>query len=161
MALGYAFQNYDKKTMARVIGTNLPISRKSAREIGVFIKNKQIDSMISYLQKVAEGSASIPYGRANKKRAHHAPFGPAGFPRKSSLQIVSLLESLKSNAQAKGMNTSHLFVIHAAAHKGARLMHPGGRERKNTHFEIVAQEKTEQKGKNESQKTINEKRGKK
>src|SRR3989338_26010 len=137
--IGYAFQNYDKKTMARVVGTNLPVSRKFAREIGVFIKNKQVDSMINYLQKAAEGYAPIPYSRFNKKRAHHAPFGPAGFPRKASLQIISLLNSLKSNAQTKGINTSKLFVIHAAAHKGARLFHPGGRERKNTHFEIVAQ----------------------
>ncbi len=153
--VNYSFQNYDSKTMARVAGINLSISRKSAREIGVFIKNRQIDAAITYLEKVAEGNAPLPYGKFNKKTAHHAPFGPAGYPRRASHAIIGLLQSLKSNAQSKGINTSKLFVIHCAAHKGSRIFHPGGRERKNTHFEIVAQEKE---AKSEGRKTKNEKR---
>lgn len=149
----YSFQNYNPKTMARVMGTNLAISRKSAREIGIFIKNRKVDWAIDYLQKVAEGKAPIPYARFNKKTAHHNPFGPAGFPKNASTQIIRLLNSLKNNAQSKGMNTSNLFVINTAAHKGTRLFHPGGRERKNTHFEIVAEEKEAKKTKDEKQIT--------
>lgn len=156
--VNYAFQNYDSKTMARVAGTNLAISRKAAREIGVFIKNRQIDTAISYLEKVAEGKAPLPYGKFNKKTAHHAPFGPSGYPHRTSLAIINLLRSLKNNAQSKGINTSKLFVIHAAAHKGARLFHPGGMERKNTHVEIVAQEKEV---KNEKRKARSGKQDKK
>lgn len=140
MAMGYAFQNYDPKKMVRVIGTNLNISRKTARDIGVFIKNKELDLATGYLQKVAGGVAPIPYARFNKKTAHHKPFGPAGFPKRASMQTIKLLNSLKNNALSKGMNAKNLIIIHAAAHKGTRLFHPGGRERKNTHFELVARE---------------------
>ncbi len=138
--VGYAFQNYDSKKMVRVAGTSLSISRKTSRDIGAFIKNRKVDWAISYLEKVAAGDAPVPYAKFQKKTAHHAPFGPAGYPRKASLEIISLLNSLRSNAQSKGMNTTNLTVIHTAAHKGARIFHPGGRERKNTGFEIVAQE---------------------
>src|SRR3989344_4780136 len=124
----YALQNYDKKTMARVIGTNLTISRKTCRDIGVFIKNRKVEWVISYLEKVAEGTAPVPYARFNSKTPHHAPFGPSGYPKKASLEIINLLNSLKHGAQAKGLNTSKLVIIHAAAHKGARLFHPAGRE---------------------------------
>ncbi|HIH14248.1 MAG TPA: 50S ribosomal protein L22 [Nanoarchaeota archaeon] len=141
----YALQNYDKKTMARVIGTNLTISRKTCRDIGVFIKNRKVEWVISYLEKVAEGTAPVPYARFNSKTPHHAPFGPSGYPKKASLEIINLLNSLKHGAQAKGLNTSKLVIIHAAAHKGARLFHPAGRERKNTHFELAATEMEEKK----------------
>ncbi len=148
MAVGYAFQNYDQKSMVRVKGTYLPISRKDAREIGATIKNMPIEKAIQYLKRVEEKTQAVPVTMYNKKAAHHTGQGPSWFPVRAAGFTIRLLESLKSNAQQKGMGTKNLVIIHAAAQKGPRRTHStlrrkSGQERKITHFEIIAREAEE------------------
>ncbi len=150
MGIGYAFQNYNSKSMARVKGTYMPISRKDAREIGATIKNMQIEKAIAYLKRVEEKTQAVPVTMYDKKAAHHTNTGPSWFPVRAATATIKLLESLKSNAQQKGMGTKNLVVIHTAVQKGPRRTHntlrrKSGQERKITHFEIVAEEREEKK----------------
>jgi ribosomal protein uL22 len=150
----YSFQNYDPKNMAKVIGTVLPISHKKSREIAKAIKNKQIDKAMTYLEQVTEKKQAVPYKRYNRDVPHKpGKVAAARYPIKTAQYIIKLLKSLKSNAQDKGLDTTKLTIVHAAAQKGDRRTHNGRRrtERKNTHFELVAQEK-EQKPKKKPKK---------
>lgn len=130
--------------MAKVIGTALPISHKISREVAKFIKNRQIDKAMNVLKQVTEKKQAVPYKRYNRDIPHKPGKMAAGrYPIKTSEQIIKLLKSLKSNAQNKGLDTTKLIIVHAAAQKGEKRMRFGRqrRERKNTHFELVAEEK--------------------
>lgn len=141
----YSFQNYDEKNMVSVVGRSLPVSFKYCYEIANFIKGKKIDFAIQYLKKVLDKKVSIPFKRFVRDTAHK-PGGQVGkYPYNASKEVIALLESLKSNAQAKGLDTTKLVAIHAAAQKGALLRHQtlrkkSGKVRKNTHFELIAKE---------------------
>jgi len=160
----YAYQGYDANEMARIVGTSMPISTKTSIEIAAFIKGKQIDKAISYLQEVIEGKKAIPFKKHVKKIPHRKGMRTGRYPKKASKYIVDLLLGLKSNAQNKGLDTSKMIIVHAAAQKGPIAFHSGRQrlKRKNTHFEIVAKEvkeiktkktkKVEKKSKEEAKK---------
>jgi large subunit ribosomal protein L22 len=154
----YSFQKYNPKNMAKVIGTTLPISHKVSREIARSIKDKQIDKAMDFLQQVTEKKQAVPYKRYNRDVPHRPGKIAAGrYPIKASQHIIKLLESLKSNAQNKGLDTTKLIIVHAAAQKGEKRMH-GGRtrgERKMTHFELVGEEKEIKEKKTKKQKKQN------
>lgn len=149
----YSFQNYDEKSMVSIVGRSLPVSFKNCYEIANFVRGKKVDFSIQFLKKVLEKKVSIPFRRFVRDTAHR-PGGQVGkYPYNASKEVIALLESLKSNAQAKGMDTTKLVAIHAAAQKGALLRHQtlrkkSGKVRKNTHFEIIAKE-VEEKAKKE------------
>jgi large subunit ribosomal protein L22 len=127
--------------MARVAGTNLPVSTKATIEIAAFIRGKQIDKVIEYLQRVVEKKAAIPYKRY--KEVGHRP-GMAGgrYPKNASMEIIKLLNRLKKDAASKGLDSAKLHIIHSAACRGATLWHYGRRRtrRKNTRIELIARE---------------------
>jgi len=152
----YAFQKFDPKEMVRVVGRSLPISTKASVEIAAFIKGKQIDKAITNLEKVVEGKLAVPYKRYVKDIPHRKGAGmrTGRFPKKASKHIIVLLKSLRSNAQNQGLDTSKLFIIHAAAQKGPIVFHYGRRrtKRKNTHFEIVAKQIEKEEKKKTSKK---------
>lgn len=142
--MGYSFQNYNPKNMVRVLGKTLPMSTKASVNVAAHIKGKQVDKVLNYLKAVIETRAAIPYKRYNRDIPHKPGkgFGPGRYPKKVSEHVIELLEKLKSAAATKGLDTSKLTVIHAAAQKGPVVWHYGRRriKRKNTHFEIVAKE---------------------
>lgn len=142
----YSFQKYNPKNMAKVIGTLLPISSKTSREVAKAIKNKQLDKAITYLERVTELKQAVPYKRYNRDVPHRPGKMAAGrYPVKTSEHIIKLLHSLKSNAQNKGLDTTKMVIVHAAAQKGENRARYGRKRavRKNTHFELVAEETTE------------------
>lgn len=135
--------------MAKIVGISLPISTKTSIEVAAFIKGKQIDKAISYLQQVVSGKKAIPFKKHVRDIPHRKGMRTGRFPKKVSEYVIDLLQGLKSNAQDKGLDTSKMIIVHAVAQKGAIIFHSGRRrlKRKNTHFEIVAKEMKEEKKK--------------
>jgi len=143
----------------QVAGRNLPISRKLGREIAIFIKGKMADRAIGELNRVAKGELAIPYVRFNKDTPHRKGDMMSGrFPKKSSLEIIKLIESLKANAENKALDSDSIKIIHASCQHSAKAWHYGrhrGRKRKLAHFELVgveAEEKEKRYGKKKEEK---------
>ena len=138
----------------QVAGRNLPISRKLGREIAIFIKGKMADRAIDELNRVAKGELAIPYVRFNRDTPHRKGNMMSGrFPKKSSLEIIKLIESLKANAENKALDSDAIKIIHASCQHGTKAWHYGrhrGRKRKLAPFELVgveAEEKEKRYGK--------------
>ncbi len=134
------------KTMAKAKGTNMPVSEKDLREIGMTIKNMPVEKAIKYLERVTNLEQAVPYTRFNKKQTHkRGVAGPANYPVLAAKRVISLLELVKSNAQQKGLGTAALTVIHTSAQRGPGAFHRtqrrnAGHKRKNSHFELVVAE---------------------
>lgn len=128
--------------MARVAGVSLSISTKTSVEVASFIKGKQIDKAIAYLEQVVVAKKAIPFKKRVKDIPHRKGMRTGRFPKKVSEHFIKLLNGLKSNAQDRGFDTSKMIIVHAVAQKGTIVSHYGRRrtERKNTHIEIIAKE---------------------
>jgi len=139
MAWNYSYQKkWESNTMAKAAGTWLPISPKTTREILAYIKNKNAQNMIKYLQKVAERKAPIPYKRFNKDRGHRKGIGPGGYPVKASTHVIKILQDAIANAENKGLDAEHLTIIHAVTHRALSKERKRG---KYAHIEIILEEK--------------------
>lgn len=144
----YSYQGETKGTV-RVIGSNLPISWKVGREIAVFIKGKMLERALKEMKEVSELKRAIPYLRYKRSMPHRKGSIMVGkFPVAASGVIISLLNSVKANADNLAMDTENLQIIHAACQHGPIAFHYGrhrGVHRKLAHFEIVAKEAEEKK----------------
>jgi len=129
--------------LARVFGKNLPISFKKSVEVARFIKYLPIHLAKKYLQEVIELKRPVPFRRYKRDVPHRRELQgyPVGrYPVKVCKYFLKLLNSLEKNAQFLGLDTSRLFIIHASAHKGPKIL---GRirtrtvERKNTHVLLI------------------------
>jgi large subunit ribosomal protein L22 len=160
MVKGISMQAYDGKTMAKVIGKNLPVSKKVAYEVTNHIRGRTIEKAIAILKDVQAMKTPVPYKRYNKDTPHRkGDFASGRFPEKAARYIIPLLKSLKSNADDKGL-TGDLILVHSAANMTAKR-HRAGRIRgvkRTTHVEFVAapitkKEETKQKPKVEKKET--------
>jgi len=133
---------------AQVVGRNLPISRKIGREIAVFIKGKTATRAIDELKRVADGDLAISYKRFNQDTPHRKGHIMSGrFPKKASLEIAKLIESLKANAEQKALDVDAIKIVHASCQHGTLAWHYGRkrrRRRKLAHFELVGIEVEEE-----------------
>ncbi len=150
----------DEKDIAVINGKNIEISRKVGREVAVFIKGKTVEKAISDLEKVIKKELVIPYKKYKLSVPHRRgdKVATGRYPANASMLIINLLNGLRTNAEAKGLNTSALTIVHAACQHGPIAWRYGRqrrRRRKLAHFEIVAKE-TEKK-KEERKKTVVEK----
>lgn len=140
----YAFKDYNKESMARVLGKDISISTKHSVLICNALRNKPVKRAKALLENVIEKREAIPYTRYNKDTAHKpGKIGPGKYPMKACGEILALLKSAVSNAQFKGLNTDRLEVVHVCAHMASRPFHYGRQRRrltKRTHIEIVLKE---------------------
>ena len=147
MARGISMQTYDGKTMAKVIGTNLPVSKKIAYEVTNHIRGRPVDKAIALLQDVQKLKTPVPYKRYNRDTPHRkGDFAAGRFPEKAARFIIPMLESLKANAENKGL-TGELILVHAAAHMTGKRHRYGRIQglKRTTHIELVAAPKVEKK----------------
>ena len=161
MARGISMQTYDGKTMAKVIGTNLPVSKKIAYEVTNHIRGRPVDKAIALLQDVQKLKTPVPYKRYNRDTPHRkGDFAAGRFPEKAARFIIPMLESLKANAENKGL-TGELILVHAAAHMTGKRHRYGRIQglKRTTHIELVAAPKVEKKkpAKKESKPKVEEK----
>jgi len=149
MAGTYAFKGYDEERMARVLGRNLSISTKQSIEICNFIRKKNLQFAKARMQDVLNMKAAIPFKRFNDGVGHRPGKIAAGrYPQNACKAFLKMLESVETNAQQKGLNTSDLIIIHTCAQKGSSNPHYGrnrGRMMKNSHVEIIVEERSEKK----------------
>ncbi|MEA2036384.1 MAG: 50S ribosomal protein L22 [Nanoarchaeota archaeon] len=144
MNYDYATKDYNKESMARVIGKSLPISTKFSIEICDYIRSKTTAEAKKLLKQVAEGKKAMPFKKFNRDLSHKKSIGPGRYPKKPALEIIQLLESVEANAQFKGLNTSNLQIKHICAHLASRPWRYGRQRRrktKRTHLEIIVEEK--------------------
>ena len=140
-------QAYDGKTMAKVIGRNLPVSKKIAYEVTNHIRGRPVDKAIALLQDVQKLKTPVPYKRYNRDTPHRkGDFAAGRFPEKAARYIIPLLESLKANAENKGL-TGELIIVHSAANMTGKRHRYGRIQgiKRTTHVEFVAAPKVEKK----------------
>ncbi len=162
----YAFKGYDKESMARAVGMNMPISHKSAIEICNYVKGKKLQRVKEVLQQVIKKKVAIPYKRFTGGAGHRHGIGSGKYPVKASQNILAVLENAEINAQQKGLNTANLIIRHISSQGGSRQPHYGrhrGRKFKRTHVEVMLAEegsgktRAAEEGKNEPPKQLEKK----
>jgi large subunit ribosomal protein L22 len=130
---------------AKVIGRNLEVSTKHLVEIGSFIKGRKLINAKDLLSKVLEKKVAVPFKRFNKDVGHKKGRIAAGrYPYNASEEVIGLLNSLRANAEAKGLNEADLVINYFSASKGERRWHAGRHRRrktKSTNVEIRVKEK--------------------
>lgn len=127
--------------MARANGTNLPISLKKSVEVARAIRGKTLSHAVSYLEKVAEQKAVIPYVRFNQEMPHKKGKGisTGGYPVKVAEEFLRLVRNAEKNASDKEL-TGKLYVLSASARKGNNRYRMGryiGRKMKSTNAEVI------------------------
>ena len=97
------------------------ISYKDAVEVLDAIRGKKLEDAKRILQDVIRMRRPVPYRRFYGKVGHRRGMGPGRYPVKAAKAILKVLESAEANAEYKGLDTSRLWVVHAAAHKGTKI----------------------------------------
>lgn len=143
MKYRYAFRT-DKENVVKVVGRDVNMSRKQAIEMCDFVRNKPVAKMIPILEKVQDQKLAIPFHRFTEGAGHKKGVGMASgkYPFTGSAVFISLLKSLETNAQNKGLG-SNLLIIHACAQQATRPFHSGRKRRirmKRVHVELAAEE---------------------
>ncbi|HJW96881.1 MAG TPA: uL22 family ribosomal protein [archaeon] len=115
----YAF-NPDAKTSVRVYGRSLNISHKSSQILCGRITGMNLEKAKRLLENMVSGKHSLD----------------GKYYTNASVQILSLLKSGESNAEAKGLDTSRLLV-HASSHKGYMFMRPRRLKMRRTRKKIT------------------------
>jgi len=143
-----------KKSYAKAIAANAPVSWKFSLEICREIKGKPLGKAKSFLERVISHDQWLPLRRYTKDMAHrrgtptsHTKTGR--FPERCCRAWVKLLEQVKANADYKGLDAEKLVVVHAVASQGVgRQSHQsqgriGGKTRKKkaAHLEVVVAER--------------------
>lgn len=141
MAYKYAYQKYDDKMMARAFRANLGISLKKSVEVSKYIKGRDINQAIRFLEDVVSLKRAVPYTRYNQEMAHQKGKGVStgGFPVKVAVEFIKLLKLAQKNAIDKELN-SDLVVLEVSARKGSAFYKPGrhnGRKSKRAHVEVI------------------------
>lgn len=141
----YAYHGTEENT-ARVVGRSLSVSHKQSIEICNSIRGKETQRAKTILQEAIDGKQAIPFTRFNTDMGHKSGErrGPGRYPRKCAKAILELIESAESNAQFKGFSTKNLVIKHICSQKAPGTWHYGRQRRrqaKNTHVEIVVEEK--------------------
>ena len=141
----YSYQHEDERT-AKAFARSVRISSKEAYEVGNALRNLTLDRAKKFLANVIEQKEAVPYKRFNHGVPHRAEIGPGRYPRNTSQSFLKLLNEVEANAEAKGLNSSALKLIHVATQK-ARSNYGNfkgsRRESPNVHIEIVVQETAE------------------
>lgn len=93
-----------------IVNGTINASTKYCVNIGKYVKGKNLDNIINYLEKVMQKKVCVPWKTNNDKVPHKKGMGPGKYPVKASKEIIKLLKSVKSNAKNKGMNEDKLLI---------------------------------------------------
>jgi len=138
----YSF-NYNKESMAKALGRNLPISIKQSAEICSFIRGMNLMKGKELLNEVIYKRKAVPFRRFNMDMGHKTGIGPGRYPIKASKEILKILETVESNAVSNDLNKDKLVITHINAQKASSPWHFGRHRRrkmKRTHIEVVVKE---------------------
>ncbi len=149
----YQAKPKNEKKSAKAIAKNQPVSTKYATELCREMKNKKLSNVEKRLQRIIEKKEFLPLRTYNKKVAHRKGDSVSGvksgrFPEKLCKITTTLLESVKANADFKGLDSENLLITHCFASRGfgRRSVQPKGhisgkrRRSKSTHIEVIVTE---------------------
>lgn len=98
------------------------ISPKHSIEIAGFIRDKQVNEAIAYLNDVIALKKAIPFKRFNRNVAHKRGlpdnWDAGRYPVKASKTFIRLLESIKKNAEYLGLDAENMKIVHVSANRG-------------------------------------------
>lgn len=121
---GYSVQGLDPERTALASGRDLRVSFKKMVELCAAIRGRKLDEAMKLLEDVVAMRRMIPFRRFRRKRAHHGSIDghpSGGYPVKAARELLKVLRNAENNAENKGLDTSRLYVVHAAAQKGTRI----------------------------------------
>ena len=132
MKLGYAFKPESEGFVAKAQGVELRIKFKHAIEICAAIRGRRVEDAISFLEKVIDGKALVPFKKTkthggHKKGLDKWPYGKQ--PVKATRVVLEVLKSARSNAEFRGLNLESCVVISAVALRSRKTLRvkPKGR----------------------------------
>ena len=102
-------------------GRDLRISYKAAVEVLKEIRGKKVDKAKQILEDIIEMKRAVSYKRYYGKVGHRRGMGPGRYPVKAAKAILSIIENAEANAEFKGLDTTRLWIVHAAAFQGMKL----------------------------------------
>ncbi|CDR45853.1 CYFA0S20e00936g1_1 [Cyberlindnera fabianii] len=151
---GATSTNPAKSASAR--GSYLRVSFKNTRETAAAINGWPLEKAQKYLSQVTKHERAIPFRRFNSsigRTAQGKEFGvtKARWPEKSVKFIQDLLTNAASNADAKGLDLTKLYVSHIQVNQAPkqrrRTYRAHGRinayQSSPSHIELVLTEKEE------------------
>lgn len=115
--MGYTTE-FDSKTMSRALGKELPISPRKSAELCRALKGRHIEDAIEYLENVMKKKQAVPFKRRNKFIGHKKGTGPGAYPVRPAFEILRILESAQSNAEATGLDPENMRIHTISASKG-------------------------------------------
>jgi large subunit ribosomal protein L22 len=143
MAYRYAFQGYNKDTMARCVTLAASVSTKHCVEIASHLRGRNIAAAKRILNDAIAVKRAIPFKRYNDNIGHKKGIGPGRYACKASEEVLRTLAVCEANAQNKGLSTGKLRIKHISANLASRPWHYGRQRRrrmKRSHIEIVLEE---------------------
>ena len=139
--------------VAKAMMKNKPVSLKYSLEIISNIKGQRVEKSIAWLKRIASMKDFLPLRVYNKKVGHRKGeaqhYSKIGrYPIRCVNAFIELLESVKSNADYKGLDSENLMITHMFASQGYSRMsyqHQGrisgkARKTKATHIEVIVRE---------------------
>jgi large subunit ribosomal protein L22 len=126
-----------KKEEAHINVINAKLSTKQSMAICKWIRGKDIERSILFLEDVAKQKKVLPM---KGEIPHHK--GIIGrFPLNASKEFIRILKSLRANAIQNGLEVEKARIVKSIANIGNRPLRRGGRERaKRTHIYIEMRE---------------------
>ncbi|MEK6900669.1 MAG: 50S ribosomal protein L22, partial [Nanoarchaeota archaeon] len=124
-------------------GLNLPVSTKHCIEICDVLRYRDVSYAKRYLEGVVALKTAVPFKKYIMNTGHKKGMSSGRFPQKAAKEVLRLLNSVESNAQFKGLDTSNLKITKLLANKASIPM-TGKRHRgatKRTHLEVEVMER--------------------
>lgn len=137
-------KNHDEKTMATANAKYLPVSTKDAREVTMFVKNKNTKTAINQLDMALKKKLAIPFRRFRRDRGHKPGIAAGAYPEKTIKAVKKVINSAIANAKQKGLNLDELVITKACANRAIPKEKKRG---KFSHITITLKVKAEPKKK--------------
>lgn len=149
----YQVQKLRPSKTAKAMMKNKPVSLKYSLEVISNIKGKTVKKSLAFLNRILNKEEFLPL-RTYKKKVAHRKGDSKGmstigrYPIRTIKAFIELLETVRANADYKGLDSDNLLITHMFASQGfqrASFQSQGRiagkrRKRKSVHLEIVVQE---------------------
>ncbi len=117
----------DPQKTAKAMMWDVPVSYKKIVDLARLLRGKRVDEAERILNNIINLREAVPYRRYKGKQAHRRGLAakykwPIGrYPVKAAKYLLKLLENVKNNADAKGLSTENLRILHIGVHKGRTI----------------------------------------
>ncbi|HLC66240.1 MAG TPA: 50S ribosomal protein L22 [Candidatus Nanoarchaeia archaeon] len=140
--MAYGFQNYEKDHMARAISHSVAISTRHSVAIANYLRGQRLQRAKRLMERAIDFAQPVPFTRFDRGMGHKAGMAAGSYPINASKAFLTLLKGAEANAQAKGLNTGTLTIVHIQANKVGNRQHGGrhGRKMKRTNIEVIVAE---------------------